>query len=273
MPLFQMTNFSDDEKNAIIDKAVKPVSKAEYLEMQCRTANESDGNLSGYDCPECRNRGYISVVHDGDIVCHTCKCMTIRNNMANLKKSGLEQLAERCTFDNFQTPEEWQKKAKSKAMQYVSDESGKWLFFSGQSGGGKTHLCTAVSVELIKKGRNLKYIMWRSLLHELEGMRFDNEKYSAKMREIMETDIIYIDDFLKCYGGKPSSNELCYAYEVINSRYVANKQTIISTELLLKDIINIDNALGGRIKEKSNDWRIQIGSDNAKNFRLTGGAE
>lgn len=266
-----MTNLSEDEKNAIISRAVNPVSEAEYLEMQCRTANESVGNLTGYDCPECRNRGYISVIRNGDIVARNCRCMTIRNSLANLRKSGLERLAERCTFDNFNTPEKWQKTAKMRAMQYVDDESGKWLFFSGQSGGGKTHLCTAVSVGLIKKGRNLRYIMWRSLLHELEGMRFDTERYAQKMAELMDTDVIYIDDFLKCYGGSPSPNELYYAYEVINSRYVSGKQTIISSELSLKTIVGIDNALGGRIKENSEGWRIQIGSDIARNYRITGG--
>ncbi len=252
-----------------------PQNYDEYLKWQCDAFNRTVGNLEGYDCPECLNRGYISAIRDDVIVQCECRCMNIRNSIFRLKKSGLGNLAQRCTFDSYRTTEEWQKRAKSKAMQYVRENSNKWLFFGGQSGCGKTHLCTAVCAEFISQGHDVKYVLWRNLVHFLESNRFSEGKYNDKISELQDTEVLYIDDFLKTthkVNGKivPSETELNSAYEIINARTIFRKKTIISSEMHISDISVLDEATGGRINEMSDGFQIQIKREKDRNFRFYG---
>lgn len=272
------------EKMLEIGEITVPKSYEDYLKWQCDTYNKATGELTGYDCPECLNKGYISAIKDGEIVQRECRCVATRNSILRLKKSGLGEIAERYTFDGYRTPEEWQKRAKSKAMQYVSENPDKWLFFGGQSGCGKTHLCTAVCVGLIEKCMDVKYVLWRNLMHFLESKRFSEEKnnsfsegkYNDKINELQNVEVLYIDDFLKTArkdkDGKiaPSEMELNSAYEIINARAISGKKTIISSELHINDITVLDEATGGRISEASEGFQIQIKREKGRNYRFGG---
>lgn len=255
-----------------------PENYSEYLKWQCdnfnRTAVVSE---DGTDCPECLNRGYISVIKDDVIVQRECRCMITRRGFLKMKSAGFGKIAEKYTFDRYVTREEWQKHAKEKAMKYVSKNPDKWLFFGGQSGCGKTHLCTAVCMELINQRHDVLYVLWRDLVHYMEQNRFEGANYNAKMRELQDIEVLYIDDFLKTthkdqYGKlKPSETELNTAYEIVNSRIIAGKKTIISSELHIKDISVLDEATGGRISEASENWQIMLNYDKTRNFRFYGG--
>lgn len=279
--LTQTTSLSDNQKSEMLTafQSALKLTDEEYLQKQCEWANADVGNLEGYDCQECKNRGCFSVVQEGHIVIRNCKCMKIRQSLSGLKKSGLTQLAERCTFDSYQTPEDWQKKAKLKAMKYVSENTDKWLFFGGQSGCGKTHLCTAVCTAFINQGYDVKYVLWRDIANYLEQNRFNKEgKYTDKIQELQNIEILYIDDFLKTtrknQNGKlrPSENELNFAYEIINARVVSGKKTIISSELHINDISALDEATGGRISAMTKGWQIMINYEKTRNFRFYGKA-
>lgn len=49
-----------------------PCSEEKLLQMQCDSLNKIQGTRTGYDCPECKNRGYINVVKDGQIIMKEC---------------------------------------------------------------------------------------------------------------------------------------------------------------------------------------------------------
>lgn len=254
-----------------------PQNNAEFMQWQCDRYNSITGDLQGYDCPECLNRGYFQAVKDDVIVQRECRCMNIRRNLIRLKKSGLTDYTARFTFENFETPQDWQERAKSIAMKYVSENPDKWLFFGGQSGCGKTHLCTAVCMEMMSQEKDVRYVLWRDIVHYLEGNRFNEEKYNSKIIELQDIEILYIDDFLKTthkVNGKaqPSENELNMAYEIINSRIISGKKTIISSELHVSDVSALDEATGGRISEKSEGWQIQINFQKNRNYRFYGNA-
>ena len=76
---------------------------------------------------------------------------------------------------------------------------------------------------------------------------------------------LYIDDLFK---GGASEADIKLAFELIDHRYRNKYITIISTELLPNELIAIDEAVAGRIFEKSKNHRIVIGRDSAKNQRL-----
>lgn len=267
----QIAQFMTDSSDTERFKAGRNFTSEDYEKIQCEWYNGTIGNLGYYDCPECKNKGYRAILSpDGFMMKVKCSCMKIRESMENLENSGLKNMAERYTFDRFSTSQEWQKNAKARVMDYAENGGNKWLFVAGQSGSGKTHLCTAVCTYLISKGCELRYVMWRDVFHELEGLKYKTEAYQARLKELQNIEVLYIDDFLKSKDKRQLDNELNYAYEIINSRYVSAKKTIISTELHSTDIIALDKALGGRIVENSAGYMIQIKNEPDRNYRLRG---
>ncbi|MDE6501043.1 MAG: ATP-binding protein [Ruminococcus sp.] len=260
---------------------VIPKTLEEHLKWQCDNYNKSVGDMNlqdDYDCFECLNRGNFEVIDYKNLTTFKkdCRCMKIRRNILRFRQSGFGDSARNFTFEKYTTNEEWQKVAKQKAMQYVRNYSGKWLFFHGQSGCGKTHLCTAICMELIKKEHDVEYVSWRKLVHFFEGNRFNEENYSGKIRELQEVEILYIDDFLKTAckdnNGKirPSENELNMAYEIVDSRVNSGKCMIISSELSISDIASLEIATGGRISEKSTGNQILVKYGENRNYRFHG---
>jgi DNA replication protein DnaC len=85
---------------------------------------------------------------------------------------------------------------------------------------------------------------------------------------------LYIDDLFKTgrVAGKtaqmPTEADINLAFEIINSRAIQRKPTIISSESNLFDLIQIDEAIGGRIKQRCGEYYLNIGSKNTKNYRM-----
>jgi hypothetical protein len=67
---------------------------------------------------------------------------------------------------------------------------------------------------------------------------------------------------------RPTRADVNLAFEIINARGAANKITIISSECTLTDLIDIDEAVGGRIKQKCGAHCWSIDPDRSKNYRL-----
>lgn len=102
--------------------------RAEWLAQQ---ANKQPGDLTGYDCPECLNRGYIVTVGaDGRRTNMECRCMARRRSEKIISKSGLSDLLERCTLESWDAQEQWQKKLLSWAQKWAQDPSG-WFYLTG----------------------------------------------------------------------------------------------------------------------------------------------
>lgn len=251
-----------------------PTSK-EYLIERAKAANSIDGHLVGYNCPRCKNRGYYAVVvpstsHEGswEEISRECSCMPARRELARIKASGLERLGNKCTFRNFKATKQWQKELKERAEEYASTATGSWLFFGGQPGSGKTHICTAIGMDLIKKGAAVRYMVWPDEIPKLKA--YVNEiSFDSLIAPYKQVAILYIDDFLKTKKGEQiSTADVNMAFRIINSRYNAEMITIISSEYSLKQIIELDEALGSRIAEMTDDrYNLFIAPDPKKNYR------
>ena len=242
---------------------------AEYLQRKADRANEESGNLRGIDCAKCKNRGYITVVKNNTLEMRICECEKARKALSRMERTGIKTAIEELRFDNFKVSEEWQKEMLTVAQNYVTNGEGKWLFFGGTSGCGKTHLSTAVCGELLKQGKDVRYMMWRDEGTQLKALANQGEEYSQKIREIKVADVLYIDDFLKVQKGqKPTAADINLAFEILNYRYQNKLRTIISTELTINDILSLDDAVGGRIVQMSRSCGKNIGYDPKKNYRL-----
>ncbi|MDE6729367.1 MAG: ATP-binding protein [Oscillospiraceae bacterium] len=241
----------------------------EFEKMRMQWVNDTEGNLQGLDCRTCRNKGYIMYLDEhGNEICRECECMTQRRTMERVQRSGLQELLAGHTFENYQINTEWQKSAKAKSEHFSQNPDG-WFFIGGQSGAGKTHLCTAICNVLIRNGYEVRYILWRELLHKLESNRFADSNYIQILDEIKTVDVLYLDDFLKTKGDKSKmASSVEYAFEIINARYNTKKLTLISSEWMISEIADLDEATAGRIFQSANKNMIMIERNMNRNFRL-----
>lgn len=146
------------------------------------------------------------------------------------------------------------------------------IFITGNS--GKTHLCTAVCSEYMRRGLSCYYMSWVDESKIIKANITNPDEYNMLVSRLKRVDVLYIDDFLKTASGeKPTKGDINLAFEIINYRYnVKDKVTIISSELSLNTVMNdVDEALAGRIYELSGGkYGIGIKPDRKKNWRLRG---
>lgn len=254
------------------DNADKPFLRENNIKFRIEHAaeeNRTPGKLPYYDCPECLNRGYRVYVDPttGEMTHRECRCMAIRASKRRLIQSGLADMAERYTFDNWQTVYPWQIRAKEICEAYVRNKKG-WLLLAGSVGAGKSHLCTAVCVQLINEGIDTRYMLWRDVVTRAKSLVTDPEQYRELIEPLKTVRALYIDDFFKTgKGGEPTEADVNFAFELLNARYLdAKKLTIISTERMPRELITIDEAVGTRIVERSKGYRIAL--ENKENWRL-----
>lgn len=234
----------------------KAKSYREFLEMRAAYYNSQEGQLKFYNCQKCHNKGVIAfVMGEYDEVMKPCECMTIRSCYQAMVENGFtDKTISEMTFDNFHDYSgEWQTRMKSIAHKYVESDLTSWLVMSGMTGTGKTHLCTAVAKELMQKGHDVKYVLWHDVVRRISAYKFKPEEYERYMKDVINAEVLYIDDLFKS-----DKAEKGIAFEVINARYIGRKPTIISTELNIQAIEEIDRAIAGRIGEMSRGFCAQI---------------
>lgn len=245
-----------------------------HLQQQVDFDNSLQGNLNqedGYNCEKCKNKGRIARLNEKGYRSYVdCECMNIRKVLKLAKKSGLENILSKFTFEKFIDKYEWQKNIKSKAQAFCKDDNAKWFFIGGQVGAGKTHICTAIASHYIKAGLEVKYMLWCEESKVLKALANDIT-YREQVGLYKNVDVLYIDDFLKVQNGEnPTPADVKLAFEIINHRLLdGDKITVISSEKLLSDILNYDEATASRIYQLTGDYKIYIPKDSKKNFRIT----
>lgn len=234
--------------------------------------NAQTGSLEGYDCPKCKNKGNIAYLNEkGNTVMRECACMQARRALRRMEKSGLGRLLEQCRFDNFQSEEPYQRLMLEKAKAYVQEGGDKWFFCGGQVGCGKTHICTAACGALLQQERDVRYMMWRDEAVRLKACVTEGEEYRRLIEPFKRADVLYIDDLFKTEQGKaPSAADVNVAFEILNYRYINPGLTIISTEKTMNELMDIDQAVGSRIYQKTKDYCVEILPEKRKNYRLFG---
>lgn len=187
-----------------------------------------------------------------------------KENEKILRSSGLGKYIDKHTLDSYQTLETWQKMLKQKATNFIENPKG-WFVVLGASGSGKTHLCNALAISLMRQGHSLKYMLWFDEINKIKYNMDHNEQF---IKEMTNPDILYIDDFLKTRGTtEPTDIEIELAFQVLDSRYREEKITIISSEKTSEDLKKYDTAVYGRIIEMAGDNLFVIQRDSNKNWR------
>ena len=268
------------EKHNLPDIQPEKFSPEEYEQRKVDNYNATKGHLNevdGYNCDLCNNKGDIRYIKDGYEYSRPCECMKTRKVIANMKKSGLEGNIRDYTFEKYEAAEEWQKNIKRMAKTYVEDIEPNWFFIGGSPGSGKTHICTAICREYLLKGKKVKYMLWKQESTLLKATINDTEVYTSKIEILKNAEVLYIDDFLKPVKDRegntlpPTAADINLAFEILDYRKNAKLRTIISSERYIGELIDIDEATGSRIAEKTNGkYMTNIKRDRSKNYRLRG---
>ena len=228
-----------------VSRVYKPV--CEYLKNgfceKC-TCDKCEGGFLMDELREATKRG------DFNFPVRECKCVERARSRHQLKVSGLKYLAERCTFESFRTDKPWQGAIKRRAQEYLAEAKHTSFFISGQSGCGKTHLCTAICNDIIERGGRLRYFQWVRDGTRLKQQVNDWELYERAIGELISVPYLYIDDLFK---QEVTAADIRLAYELISGRCNARRPTILSSERDLSFIRDARDgegeAIAGRIYE------------------------
>ena len=87
----------------------EPFDAMAFAHQQTEWYNNAEGHLDqedGYDCPICRNKGYLRVVtEEGGIPnawMRPCQCQKVRQSIRQMRRSGLQHIIQDYTFAKFQ---------------------------------------------------------------------------------------------------------------------------------------------------------------------------
>jgi len=221
-----------------------------------------------YDCYLCNDTGYVS----GKI----CDCIKKEAASVMAEELSREMPLGDCRFDNFdlkyypektddgKTPRKKMTAILKLCREYVlnfSPEGSGNLLFTGGAGLGKTHLTLAIVSEIIKKGYMPVYGSAENLFSIIENEKFSGEGRGS-YEAILNCDLLVIDDLGVEMATSFTKSVL---YNLVNTRLMSRKPTIINTNLSMKEIENrytarITSRFIGNYDEQrfaGNDIRLQ----------------
>ena len=222
---------------------------------------EKDWDKSNYKCNKCRDLTFI--INDG--VATPCECRIVKEAKDILRKSGISE--------EFRNKNDSQAiNAYNKAIKYsnnfhiIKNNTQNSIMFMGQSGSGKTHLSLSIANVLMDNGVGVVYMGYRDVITQIKQNIMDEVYYNKIMNRYKNAKVLLIDDLFK---GSISKSDINIMFELINHRYFNKLPVIVSTELSIENLVNIDEALGSRLIEMSKDFLVGI-RNKKLNYRIYG---
>ncbi|MBQ4146144.1 MAG: ATP-binding protein [Clostridia bacterium] len=200
-----------------------------------------------YSCDNCRDTGYDA---DG----RRCGCLrqlvlSCVGESANLTEYMKEQTFDKVDYNLFakQPPENgrqpllYMKSAYEKGLRFAEnfDTTNSNLLLMGNAGTGKTFLSSCIANYALARGKTVLYQSAFKMFDTLEKLKFDkldsDDTFWAQdlSRQIYQTDLLIIDDLGTEFVTGYSAAAL---FDIINSRQMRKKSTILSTNLNLSGL-------------------------------------
>ena len=190
-----------------------------------------------YECEECGDTGVVDY--------RMCRCMKDKLIRAGLESSGMRDLIERQTFENFDlsyyTGEARERMVAILAMakRYADEfepEKASNVIMLGNTGLGKTHLSSAMGGVIISKGNDVYYSGAVEMMADFESERFGGDRGqdgSSITDKYFSCDLLIIDDLGTELINQFSTSAL---YNLLNARLIKKKATIINTNFSRDDL-------------------------------------
>lgn len=128
------------------------------------------------------------------------------------------------------------RKIAEKFCDHIDDKQQKNLLFVGNTGTGKTFISNCIAYEAINKGYTVIYQTAPMLMDMAMESKYNFDKNSdnkERYESIFNVDLLIIDDL----GTETlNNNRFTELFNIINTRLLKNKKTIISTNLMLNEL-------------------------------------
>ncbi len=199
-----------------------------------------------YNCEVCKDQGYLE---NGK----QCNCLKQQLVSRAYQMSNLENVLEKENFQSFDlnifsdekfeneilTPKENMSDILGISEAFIDSfdkNNGQNLLFYGTTGLGKTFLCNCIAKSLLDRNKIVVYQTAFTILDILENRRFGKkgntlDDYQYKL--LLDSDLLIVDDL-----GTEMTNTFTNAeiFNIINTRIIKGKKTIISSNLTPKEI-------------------------------------
>lgn len=257
------------EKVLLKQRVEKIIQKVKQQEgKSCLDKSESLKNK--YKCTKCKDRMFIEL-EDGSF--GSCECRNIRIAEYKLKASGVSEEFRKKRFENFNYENSIESmeayiKAKnySKNFNSIKSSNNNSIMLLGQVGSGKTHLAMAISNIMLDNSIGVIYMPYRSVITKIKQSVTDEENYQKEVNIYKNAEVLLIDDLFK---GRITEADINIIYEIVDYRYFKNLPMIITTEKNIEDLVEIDEAIGSRLYEKSKNYIIEM-KGKKLNYRIYG---
>lgn len=231
-----------DTKKLLVELKTKNLKLQDELKSLLRAAKLPDDYLEiKYKCNKCKDVGYL----DG-IMCDCLRDLIKKITYDKLNKLSPLSLSTFETFDINYYPDRTSTDGVNirMHMENVFDFCKKYadkfklnsqnLFIQGATGLGKTHLSLAIANRVISCGHNVIYVSTPNIISRLEKEHFNyNFQEDETEKYLTECDLLILDDMGTEFQTSFSSSVV---YNIINSRIMYKKPTIISTNLSIKEV-------------------------------------
>lgn len=240
--------------------------------MSQRKSTTLTVSANEYKCQECKDTGFIQT-EKGYKRCGCYEEDYIKRMWENfgVKQEDVKLLKDYTPYN------EITKKAKQQAAEYITKftelDKGTNLVLMGQAGGGKTHIVLAIGKALLEKKIKVIYMPYLEAIRELKANAMDDEYYTKVIERYKRAEILIIDDLFKDKVKKGrltaelTEADMRHIYPILNYRYSNKLPTLISTECTPQMLIELDEALAGRILERCGKM-FGIVFNNQCNYRL-----
>lgn len=209
------------------------------------------------DC-ECHKNVVSKQLMKSSEITDEFKNMTFGNFITDGKHQMIND-AYHCAIDYF------------KSFESIKKSRNNSISLLGQPGCGKTHLLMAIANNLIVKKQVA--VQYFPFVEGFDDLKNDFTLLEKKTQRMKRVDVLFIDDLFK--GREfPTSFQVEQMFGVINYRYLNCKPIMISSELTVDELCDIDEALGTRIYQMCQDFTVVIKGDRKiLNHRLEGLAQ
>lgn len=239
-----------------------------------RTSGVSTNSNKEYKCNTCKDTSWIE--KDGAYTRCSCYTEEYLNRLwenFGVKIKDIKLLREYDPYNDLT------QKAKEKAVDYIKNfdeikstrENGFALL--GQPGAGKTHIVLAIGKALLEKKVSVVYMPYLEVIKELKALAMHQEDYEKLISRYTRAKVLIIDDLFKDkvkkgrVAAELSETDMKHIYPILNYRYLNYLSTIISSECTPSMLLELDEALGGRILETTGKRFSLTFKDNC-NYRL-----
>jgi DNA replication protein DnaC len=190
-------------------------------------------------CERCNGTGFLIVERDGREYADPCSCRRpAHGDEAAFAAWRIPPRYEHCDLGSFTPGNVSLQSAYEKALKYCSGypyrgtDEGLGLLLTGDNGVGKTHLAVAVLRQLVStKGARGQFWDFHELIREIKNSyNPDTRTTEVQILEpVIETEILLLDDLGAWKMTDWMNDTLFY---ILNSRYMAKRVTLITTNFL-----------------------------------------